>query len=511
MPSKHRVASLPGARAAGGGLPDFNASRNRERGTSPDPLRSTRMRRMRRWASLLGIPGSLEGAVAVALYLGLMLLWKTWGGTLRIPYSVFQYLPSDELRDHLARSLLDLHGQPPVLNLLLGIALKLDRATSVAAEEWLTAFNVAVGAATCVALAALARRLLPGAGLRWLLLGLVLLNPYFYASLSFFFYPPLETLLLTATALAVARYVELPTAPRLAWFFAPALLLLHTRSLFHPAWLLAIVGALLLWTRHRQARGPLRLHAEIAVLGMLLSLAWPAKNFYRFGFFGFSSWQGLNLARGLPIASETFDRIFQRRAFMPPPSPELEAFALAGVPEELRDRPTLTRTTKPDGSANWNHYLVLKASKEVGPLALKMYLDSPGIAAAKIVRLYARGYTRYEGRDPYSGELAGGEFTADVSVAPRWAALYEALVFQPFRAYDRTAPSRLTTGFSALFPALMLVCFVALWLRRRQRGPEEAAIAFAVLSIVWVFVLVVGVDGVEGNRMRYPTEGLFFL
>jgi hypothetical protein len=96
-------------------------------------------------------------------------------------------------------------------------------------------------------------------------------------------------------------------------------------------------------------------------------------------------------------------------------------------------------------------------------------------------------------------------------VAPRWAALYEALVFQPFRAYDRTAPSRLTTGFSALFPALMLVCFVALWLRRRQRGPEEAAIAFAVLSIVWVFVLVVGVDGVEGNRMRYPTEGLFFL
>ena len=44
---------------------------------------------------------------------------------------------------------------------------------------------------------------------------------------------------------------------------------------------------------------------DVVAAALVTLLAWPAKNAVEFGFFGYSSWRGVNLVRGLPIDRET--------------------------------------------------------------------------------------------------------------------------------------------------------------------------------------------------------------
>jgi hypothetical protein len=285
-------------------------------------------------------------------------------------------------------------------------------------------------------------------------------------------------------------------------------LLVYTRSLFHPAWLAALVVLLVALARPRLAWRPA---LAVGAAALCLALAWPVKNLVRFGFLGFSSWSGLSLARGVPTGEPLLPSGYPARlaafarASGEPPDPRAVVEAQRMVPEEFRGRPALAAVTKPDGAPNWNHYALIPTSRALGEAALDHYRRDPSLLLLKAADFYLNGYALYEARWPY----ATG-YSTEITAARPWVEGYEALVFQPFRDYD-PAQTRVTTGFALLFPVLLAAALIVLWRRRRAWSPADRTVVVMLLSILWVLALVLFVDGPEGNRVRYSTEPFLFL
>src|SRR5438105_5510346 len=149
----------------------------------------------------------LEAVLWLAAYLCGAGLAFVAGWRMQVSYEYFQLLAREPLTTRLAESLFNLHAHPPLLNLLLGLALKLERATGLAPERSLLAFHLALGGAITAGLYILLVRLAVAPWLRRLVLAVVLLDPAFYSFVLDFFYPLHELFLLTCAALAVERFL----------------------------------------------------------------------------------------------------------------------------------------------------------------------------------------------------------------------------------------------------------------------------------------------------------------
>jgi hypothetical protein len=446
---------------------------------------------------------AVEGPLVLAAYAGLLAVWWITGARPQVPLSNWQYLPWPDLLDDLGRSLVDLHAQPPLMNLLLGLGLKLWRSAGIPVEAFFLAMQSLAGGLAVCAIWRVAADLVPLRPVRLAAMGFVLLNPFLYVSVFLAFYTLWEMFFLALVALGAHRYFEKPSPKRLAASIAPAFLLVHVRSLFHVAWLALLATALLglAWTRLGAVR---RQAVAVASASLLLACAWPAKNLLRFGFFGSSSWQGFNVARGLPVDPPAALPVFYR-GDREPIDPRLASLAAGLVPPGLRDRPALAQLAKPDGAPNWNHYAMLVVSRRMGEDAAALLRREPWLLGYKALDFYLDGYAVFEGRHSYSGD-----YIPQLEPGRQWARVYEAVAFQPFRPFD-PAVTRLSTGFAIVFP-LALCGIVYLLVRRRQRwAVAERTVLMMLLSVGWVLLLVLGVDGAEGNRVRYPTGFLFLL
>jgi hypothetical protein len=251
--------------------------------------------------------------------------------------------------------------------------------------------------------------------------------------------------------------------------------------------------------------------ALVGGAALAIACAWPLKNLVRFGFFGFSSWSGMSIARGLPTGEPLLPSGYQARlgAFArtsnEPPVPGSVERAARLVPPGFRDRPALSAVAKPDGSPNWNHYALIPLSRELGAAALVTLRDEPSLIFMKAADFYANGYAIYEARWPYRDG-----YSPEMTTGQGWARIYEAVVFQPFRAYDPSSTG-ITTGFAVVFPLVLIAAIVLLWRRQRRWDPADRTVVVLLFSIGWVLAMVLFVDGPEGNRVRFSTEPLLFL
>jgi len=450
-----------------------------------------------------------EATSFVCLYALLFFVWNLSGGSFRVWPDLWQLLPWPPLLHELGRSLLDLHSQPPFLNLLFGLSLKAAVAMGTKLETVLQPIYFMIGGVTVVATTVVAGRIVPRRWVRRGVLLLIVLNPYFYAVHHYLFYTAWELLFLSLAACFALRYFEHPTAARLAVTLAPAVLLVYTRSLFHPLWFTVLLVVLIALGRPRHPGG-WKTVAAVCAVALVLVAAWPAKNLARFGFFGLSSWSGLSLARGLPTGEPLLPSGYQSRLAVfaryasDPLDPAAAAAAQSLVPREFDDHPTLSELLKPDWSPNWNHYAIIPISRDLGVASVERLRMEPSLLLFKAVDFYVNGYAIYEARWPYQRG-----FSPEMTTGTLWAGAYETVVFQRFRPYDpgRTA---VTTGFAILFPAVLIATGILLR-RRRPWGVAERTVVFMLCSIFWVLGLVLFVDGPEGNRVRFSTEPYLFL
>lgn len=461
-----------------------------------------------RTAPLAPPPRSLsatgESAACAVLFAAGFLGWIAFVRPFQVPDHYWQFLPVEALaRDPLV-ALANLHAQPPLLNVVRWLLLRAEWATGIPGASLAALAHLVLGSATAAGLSPLARRLVPAPVPRRAILLVLLANPYLYACWAQLFYTPWEMALLVAMARLALRHFDAPSPGRFAAVLLAAALLVNTRSLFHPAWL-AAVALLLLHAAAPVPPGRRGRYALVGVAVLAATLAWPAKNLARFGFFGFSSWSGFNLATGLPVVSP-----FLEGMKTPPLPPALVAAAEGIVPPRFREDPGLAAAVKRDGSPNWNHWTVIGASRALGRGAVGWLREHPGDLLRKVRRSYFGRFALYEGRDPYKGnfavDVARRSPASDVPRATAWMAAWEFVFVQRFRPPDPASPGRPTTGFAFLFPLLVALPAAGLVLRRRSAGAEERVAALMLGCVLWVTALALLVDGQEANRLRFSTQ-----
>ncbi|MDP9452387.1 MAG: hypothetical protein M3P97_03150 [Actinomycetota bacterium] len=200
-----------------------------------------------------------------------------------------QLLDRQQLREHLVESLVNLHIQPPLFNLFIGLGL---RAPAHLETPLFHALYLAAGLALALCLYAVLRRAgVPTRGAAGLAI-LFCCSPGVFLYESWLHYDYLVGLLLVVAVLALQRFASGRRPAQAGWFVAALAAIVLTRSLFHPAWLLVcVVGVVLLGGHDRR-----RVLAVVSV-PVLLVVGLGLQRLATFGTPSFSSGMGVNLAR----------------------------------------------------------------------------------------------------------------------------------------------------------------------------------------------------------------------
>ena len=441
---------------------------------------------------------------ALGLYSLLLVATAYTGFTMQIPWGYYQVLERTELVARLGESIWYLHSQPPLLNLVLGLALKLARAIGLPDEVPLLWLHGVAGAAAVYGFAKVSQFLVTKASLRRLAIVLFAIHPVLYTTLYQYFYSFHELVIFSLLPIAVYAFARRPNTAAYAWVCVGVVLLATTHSLFHFAFGIAILAGLPLVCRsaEKDAGTALFRGARLAwLLGSIaLLLAWPLKNGLIFGSYQASSWAGYNLALELPVDIQK----------LPPRD--------WNVPERFSEIPALAKRWKSHAAVNWNHYSIIQHSKNQGDLAREAIAKDPTALARKAALNYWN-FTRFSGRNPYTGSFGVSGAVFPDYLQP-WMAAYEAIVFLDPRGREDVAhrayrfPLRQSwalSGFSFVFPLVMLGAAFAIGRSWKSDPARSRTALFLFFCVAWVLTLALLVDGSEGNRIRFSTEPYLFL
>ncbi len=426
----------------------------------------------------------------------------------------WQYIDPQWLREDALRSVFYLHSQPPLWNLFLaGVTQTCGDASRAC---FATAFS-GFGLVLHLGLFALMLRLRVD---RRIALATVLVFAFTPASILYehwlFYSLPLAALLVS-TALVAARTVARKGRPGdLILFASLASVVVLTRSLFHLAWLVAVL-AIVAW--------PLRAHWRRVVacscLPFMLCVALYAKNAALFGHFASSSWMGISLARlaiePLPLA-ERRSLVASGRigavSLVKPFSP-VGAYPPGLLEGARTDHPVLTERRKTTTAVNFNHGAY--------PAIARAYLRD----ARTLIRERPDVYFKSVGE-------AWSQFLMDPSLvlfletnrdrmgayAGLWTAGFYGFVLDP-PSGDRPATRHADDyrmrpwgwGFVLLAIGSVVVALLR-GMRELRDASGDAALGATLLFVAFtiVYVAVVGnaLELGENNRFRFMIEPLIF-
>jgi hypothetical protein len=458
------------------------------------------------FAALTARPGLRQHALLSVLFL--LGRWLLDLAGLRISFSLDWMFLADpgDLRDHLLHTAYYAHSFPPGMNLLAGWLLKLGPAAAINGAH---ALYQVFGLVMVNALFFLLRGLGLGAVAALVLATAFSLLPQtiYFEHLFLYTYP-------TAALLALAGALFLAAARRPTFWtwsacFVTCAAIGWIRSVFHLAWLVAMVALALPFVPAGQRRQPLL--AAIAPTAWLLALY--LKNLLVFGVFGALTFGPANVTtatiRNLPrqVRDEWVKQgklspfaaisVYEGpRAYLP----------LLGHSENPRWPPMMNALERPSiGLPNFNHWFFLQVNPRRRDDARVYLRQRPGEylrTVAVNVKEYFQPSTHWHPHDAQDDsphrrhrQVLGG---------------YE-------RAFDRVVHGLpLAPVGLYLFTPLPLV-WAAFRLRRlwRSSSPDDRAraalIAFALFQILYVSTLSVLLAQGEAERYRFKIEAFLWL
>jgi hypothetical protein len=323
----------------------------------------------------------------------------------------WQLLDLEVLADDPVGSLWYLHTQPPGYNAVVGAIAWLPAPIA----GTLFALDVAALAATGLLLQGILVRSGVGPLTAGAVAALAVLSPSLVNTIGLASYEVLVCLLVVAAVAAAQRYLA---GPRPSWLVAASALLTAaalTRSLLHPAWVLAVLVLLM------AARPPGRRAALAALaLPVLLIGGWTLKNQVVFGTATTSSWLGFNLQRGIVgpmdadlVRADVAAGEVSDLARVPPWGPA-DDYRRWSEPCDPHDHPTTREPEKGQSgftTTNFNHECYLPVYDEARDNALTLvrrhpmaYLADRGTA----LRLsFVHSTTRASGRTTWLDTVYG--------------------------------------------------------------------------------------------------------
>jgi hypothetical protein len=445
-----------------------------------------------------------------ALLSGLLLLgrWLLDLGGLRMNFSLDWMFLADpaDLRDHLLHTAYHAHSFPPGMNLLAGWLLKLGPSAAVnGAHALYQLFGLALVNSLFFLLRGLGLGLAPALAVA---AAFSLLPQTIYFEHLFLYTYPTTALLVLAGALFLAA-VRRPGFWRWSACFATCAAIGWIRSVFHLAWLAAMVGLALLFVARGQRRQPAL--AAVAPLAFLLALY--LKNLLVFGVFGALTFGPANVTtatiRNLPrpVRDEWVKQgklspfaaisVYEGpRAYLP----------LLGRSDNPRWPPMMNVLERPSiGLPNFNHWFFLQVNPRRRDDARVYLRERPGEflrTVAVNVKEYLQPSTHWHPHDhrddgPHHRhrQVLGG---------------YE-------RAFDRAVHGLPLPPVGIYLFAPLPLGWAVLRLRRlwRSAAPEDrpraAVVAFALFQIAYVSTLSVLLAQGEAERYRFKIEAFLWL
>ena len=278
----------------------------------------------------------------------------------------WQYLDPDWLRQDLWGSLLRLHCQPPLLNLLLGAVLHSGLPPALAFRT----IYMILGLVLVLSVFFLQVRLGVSPRLAGLLAAVLAVSPPLVLHENWLFYSLPMAAVMALSAVMLARFIVTRSAGAATGFFCCLLALCGTWNLFHLGWFLAVLAACLIIFK-----GSRRKVAAAALVPLVLLAGVYAKNAVVFGRCTTGTWLGMNFwtmtGRNLPPSER--ERLVAEGALSP--VAVVERFSpLADYPVELRrapaiadhpismDHPATAAPTKSSGAPNFNNLAYIAIS-----------------------------------------------------------------------------------------------------------------------------------------------------
>jgi hypothetical protein len=427
-------------------------------------------------------------AVLVCLFVGSRVLLRLLGFHFEVGMLVIavQNIDPALLRAHLLQSLWYLHGQPPLWNALLGIALKV--APTHWPQLWHLAF-LALGLVLVLALYGLLRELDLPRGAAVALAAAFSLTPAVLLYENFFFYDYPTLVAVTLTALAVARFARIPSFGRGSAVFALLAYSVLTRTLFQVWWIVLVAAILLVATGARR-----RLVMVAAALPVALVLGVYVKNWVLFGVPSTSSWTGMGLARvavdALPLAERqqlVREGKLNAVALVQPlaPLPQYEAVGIR--PDRPTGIPLLDEVSGPKVPRNLENKTYIRISR--------LYLtDDLWIIEHRplaYLRAVGRGLDDFFTSPTVAWDGQGNE--ADIARYDDW---FTRLV------YGRLGPGRVGLFLVAAY-CLAIGFGLVHSVQRLRPGCDAVTTTVAFMTMTIVYVLLVGNVAEVGENFRF--------
>ena len=415
----------------------------------------------------------------------------------------WQYLDPFLLRERSWESLYYLHSQPPLFNLFLAVGLRFFKEHS--ALFFQSVFILLAYLSTILLYRSL---ILFSVGKKFsLVLCLAfLLHPSFVLYENLLFYPWFEVFLILTSVWSLQK---LGVSKNLMWchlFFGALAGLCFLRSLFHL--LFFLMSAVLVCIYFSSARREI---LRACVLPLALVLGLYLKNYFEFGFFGSSSWLGLNLANNLMMVhfkegKSSLPALLRRKPFTPLSPAEISS---ARMPNRYAIVPALAEPTKRESlsgtpgfcDANYNHYGYISLSSAYQSAARTYYSAHPEIFLKRLILSWHYFFypsSRYQ-------RLSGN--TAKISA---WNELWDRFIFGritvPGAIGIDDRPFAVYLGLFAGIPVLIgLGC---IYLGRVSVG-LRLPLAYLLFVIVWVALVGNLLEMPENNRFRFSIDPLF--
>lgn len=401
----------------------------------------------------------------------------------------WQVLDPVLLRDHLLQSIVFLHAQPPLFNLVLAVALKL---WANGAALMLHGLFLAMGLGLAMALFSGLLELDWPPRTAALAVSVAALTPGWIVYENWLFYDFPVVVLLAVAFVALLRSGRTGGWGSLAIFLAAVTTAALTRSLFHLVW---VAGSVILVVLVRPQTRKKMMMVVLVPIVVVASLY--AKNQAVFGFFGPSSWLGLSLAKTATARLDPVDRealisggVLSPFAMVKPFSPLERYEAAAGIRFPNSEIGALGRRLKSNGHPNFNHRGFVDVSAQCRLDAFEVIFRRPSVYAKSVTTAVRRFFTSAVAYPPFLENL---------------------VVMAPIFHLGEKTWSRPPVVVAAFVGALVFSILAAMRAVRRSDRAEWGMRLWVVWTLLWVLVIGSLVEVGENHRFRFLVTPLVWL